>query len=292
MAALNAEECCTQLVKPTVLVIALGATANALNQADRNLMPIAIISMAAELGFSLMQRGLVLSAFALGYICAQLPSGFVATKVQPLRLLHCAVLFWSLMTLATAAAARIGLSLLLLTRVLMGVAEGFCLPAIFTLFAAHVPRRRRSLAFSLMLGCGSVGQLLSLLISPHLEPWERSFMLFGGAGLVWCGACVVLRPRLRRPATPGDVDDAAPHDRAAAAAEAEAAMELTRDGRGRGANDTADFDEAAHTVVGGGCAVLWRLIACPAVLAICAAHFSQNYTNCEPLGIKPGAVYI
>lgn len=189
MAALNAEECCTQLVKPTVLVIALGATANALNQADRNLMPIAIISMAAELGFSLMQRGLVLSAFALGYICAQLPSGFVATKVQPLRLLHCAVLFWSLMTLATAAAARIGLSLLLLTRVLMGVAEGFCLPAIFTLFAAHVPRRRRSLAFSLMLGCGSVGQLLSLLISPHLEPWERSFMLFGSlAALASSGA--------------------------------------------------------------------------------------------------------
>ena len=60
--------------------------ANALNQADRNIMPIASIPMSAELHWSLMEQGVVLSAFAYGYVCVQLPSGFSAIPQQLLDL--------------------------------------------------------------------------------------------------------------------------------------------------------------------------------------------------------------
>ena len=124
--------------------VLLASAANAVNQADRNIMPIAVIPMADEFRWSLVQRGLVLSSFAYGYILTQLPGGWVATRLPPLRLLLVAVFSWSLATLLTPPAARLGLGVLFTCRVLMGVAEGFCLPAIFQLFAARVPGALRS----------------------------------------------------------------------------------------------------------------------------------------------------
>ena len=56
--------------------ILLASAANAVNQADRNIMPIAVIPMAEEFDWSMMQRGLILSSFAYGYILTQLPGGF------------------------------------------------------------------------------------------------------------------------------------------------------------------------------------------------------------------------
>ena len=74
-------------------------------------------------------------------------------------------------------------------RVVMGIAEGFCLPAIFQLFAARVPEALRSRAFAFMLGAGSVGQLAALLLCPLMAPWSASFATFGGAGISTSGSC-------------------------------------------------------------------------------------------------------
>ena len=117
--------------------ILLASAANAINQADRNIMPIAVIPMAVEFHWSLVQRGLVLSSFAYGYILTQLPGGWIATRLPPLRLLLAAVSGWSLTTLLTPSAAYQGLGTLFACRVVMGVAEGFCLPAVFQLFATR-----------------------------------------------------------------------------------------------------------------------------------------------------------
>ena len=89
-----------------VVDVLLASAANLINQADRNIMPMAIIGMAHELDWGLLTRGLVLSSFAYGYICVQLPSGWISTRVPPVRLLLGAVLVWSVMTLLTPAAAR------------------------------------------------------------------------------------------------------------------------------------------------------------------------------------------
>ena len=51
--------------------VLLASAANAINQADRNIMPIAVIPMAVEFRWSLVQRSLVLSSFAYGYILTQ-----------------------------------------------------------------------------------------------------------------------------------------------------------------------------------------------------------------------------
>ena len=72
--------------------ILLASAANAINQADRNIMPIAVIPMAAAFDWSMLQRGLILSSFAYGYILTQLPGGWIATQLAPLKLLLVAAL--------------------------------------------------------------------------------------------------------------------------------------------------------------------------------------------------------
>ena len=105
-----------------VVDILLASAANAINQADRNIVPIAVIPMAEEFRWSLVQRSLMLSSFAYGYILTQLPGGWIATRIPPLRLLLVAVSGWSFMTLLTPGASYLGLGVVFACRVVMGVA--------------------------------------------------------------------------------------------------------------------------------------------------------------------------
>ena len=191
---------------PLCVAIVLASAANALNQADRNIVPIAVIPMSEELGLTLFERGLVLSSFAYGYILVQMPAGWIASRVPPLHLLLVAVFVWSISTVSTPAAARLGLAGLFACRVVMGVAEGFCLPAIFQFFASSVSEARRSGAFGVMIASGSVGQLCALLFCPLISPWDWMFASFGIAGLVWCAVCgaALARPCGRAAADDGD----------------------------------------------------------------------------------------
>ena len=183
---------------------------------------------------------------------AQLPGGWIATRLPPLRLLLAAVSGWSLTTLLTPSSAYLGLGTLFACRVLMGVAEGFCLPAIFQLFATRVPESLRSRAFALMLGCGSVGNVAALLVCPQLDAWPSMFYLFGGMGLVWVAFCLL---RL-----------CSPSSSSSALADQDHEPRL----RPRVTHESALLPR--HVL-------LARLLRCKPLYGICAAHFAQNWTN-------------
>jgi MFS family permease len=271
---------------PLWLTIVLCSVANALNQADRNIIPIAIIPMGDELAFSLIQRGVVLSSFAWGYIFVQLPSGWLATRVPPLRLLLFAVFAWSLSTLLTPTSARAGgFSLLFLCRVAMGLAEGFCLPAIFQHFACSVGESWRSSAFGAMIASGNAGQLLALYVCPLIAQWDLMFVSFGAAGLAWCALCTCALATSFSSGGGGPTRSSiAPlggrRGSSAAADEALQGIRLTSsaglDG-GEGPASAAAVLRPWSCSCGG---TPWRrLLGCPAVHAIVLAHFAQNWTN-------------
>ena len=243
--------------------ILLCGGANALNQADRNIMPIAVIPMAAELNYTTWQRGWVLSSFAYGYIVSQLPSGYIATRVPPLKLLLGAVLLWSVSTIATPFAARINLTTLFGCRAIMGVAEGLCLPAIFQHFANTVPEARRSGAFAFMIACGAVGQLIALLFCPLIETWSWMFTSFGAAGLLWCIACATLSGR----SGAGAVETEGTDSQTRTDSDAHALM-----------SEPSPPTEAAKGALAT-CSIFRRLLSTGAVNAIVVAHFAQNWTN-------------
>ncbi len=74
-----------------------------------------------ELGFDDRRAGLVFSAFAFGYALAQIPSGALADRFGPRRMLAGVVVLWSVFTALTGAVTSVGV--LILVRALFGIAE-------------------------------------------------------------------------------------------------------------------------------------------------------------------------
>ena len=94
-------------------------------------MGVAIIPMAADLGFSETTKGLIAAAFSLGYGLGIAPAGALVSKTgAPRRTLGGGLLAWSLAQAATAPAAPMGIAPLLASRTAMGVGEAACLPSL------------------------------------------------------------------------------------------------------------------------------------------------------------------
>lgn len=171
-------------LRPTARIVALCSAANFIHSADRTLMPIAIVPMGQEFGWSLSVRGWILSAMLFGYLTSQVVGSPAAgSRFGGKRVLTFAVSLWSLTTIATPLVADDVRSLILM-RILLGVGEGLCLPTIFTLFADRIPVHERSRSFAYLIAAGTMGQTVAALICPHIY-WQTSFYTFGALGLLW-----------------------------------------------------------------------------------------------------------
>ncbi|XP_043236936.1 sodium-dependent phosphate transport protein 1, chloroplastic-like [Amphibalanus amphitrite] len=174
------------------IIVSLCSAANFINAADRVLMPIAIIPMTDEFGWTLHWQGWILSSFALGYLTSQIIGGSLATRVGGRSVLLFAVLLWSLSTVITPLIAH-SISGLIICRILLGLGEGLGLPTIFHVYAHYVPVEERSRAFGYLIAAGGVGQTVAAVLCPHL-PWRTSFILLGLLGLAWLPLWCLLYP--------------------------------------------------------------------------------------------------
>ena len=93
---------------------------------DRACISAAKSDVQSDLGLSDKQMGWVMSAFALGYALSQTPSGILADRFGPRRILTAVVACWSLFTGLTAAAASY--ASLWVYRLLFGVGEAGAFP--------------------------------------------------------------------------------------------------------------------------------------------------------------------
>ncbi|VDP16251.1 unnamed protein product [Soboliphyme baturini] len=103
-------------------LVCLCSLANFINAADRVLMPIAILGLAKEYGYSLYQQGWILSAFPAGYISSQIAGSCAGAQFGGHRLLAFIVFMWSVSTLVTPKLPS--LYSLLIARVVLGIGEG------------------------------------------------------------------------------------------------------------------------------------------------------------------------
>ncbi|XP_071952682.1 uncharacterized protein [Antedon mediterranea] len=170
-------------------IVGLCALANFINAADRVIMPIAVVPMSEAFNWNLQVQGWLLSAFAWGYISSQVIGGKAAQKFRGKTVLLVAVTVWSAATFLTPICAEI-FGLLILSRAVLGFAEGFCLPTIFHIFANNIHENERSRAFGWLVALGSVGQMLASIICPHLS-WPMMFYTFGALGFMWVAVWIV-----------------------------------------------------------------------------------------------------
>ncbi len=180
------------------ILVLLGVIA-ALTYLDRLNLSIAGKHIQDEFAFSTETMGWILSAFVLGYALFQVPGGWLGDRLGPRGVLTAAIVFWSVMTAATALAPRLPVAEWLglawsfaVVRFLVGVGEATAFPNTSRMTAFWMSGRERGIASSLWLvGIGAGGMVTPLLVARISEGWgwRASFYVCAAVGvlvaLVW-----------------------------------------------------------------------------------------------------------
>ena len=156
---------------------------------DRVNISVAVIAIQEEFGWSETTKGWVLSAFFIGYMLLMAPSGWFANRIGGKFVLGAAVLWWSIFTILTPAAAYVSLGILIAVRIAMGMGEAAMFPSAYNLYGRWVPAAERSRAVSLLIGGIPLGTLFALTTTGWIVErfgWPSVFYIFGVTGFFWC----------------------------------------------------------------------------------------------------------
>ncbi|KAK2414589.1 phosphate transporter 4-3 [Trifolium repens] len=169
-------------------VVLLLACVMCLCNADRVVMSVAIVPLAAKHGWSSSFLGIVQSSFLWGYIFSSVIGGALVDRYGGKRVLAWGVLLWSLATLLTPLAANHSTIALLAIRAFFGLAEGVALPSMSTLLSRWFPNNERATAFGISMAGFHIGNVIGLLITPIMLSTIgifAPFILFTSIGLLW-----------------------------------------------------------------------------------------------------------
>ncbi|KAI7752006.1 hypothetical protein M8C21_029563 [Ambrosia artemisiifolia] len=169
-------------------IVVLCFSAFLLCNMDRVNMSIAILPMSSEFHWNSTTVGLIQSSFFWGYLLTQIAGGIWADTVGGKRVLAFGVIWWSVATVLTPIAAKLGLPFLLIVRAFMGIGEGVAMPAMNNLLSKWVPVAERSRSLALVYSGMYLGSVTGLAFSPfliHSYGWPSVFFSFGSLGTVW-----------------------------------------------------------------------------------------------------------
>ncbi|KAI5647233.1 hypothetical protein M9H77_33238 [Catharanthus roseus] len=155
---------------------------------DRVNMSIAILPMSKEFNWNSATVGLIQSSFFWGYLLTQIVGGIWADKIGGKVVLGFGVVWWSIATILTPIAARVGLPFLLMMRAFMGIGEGVAMPAMNNLLSKWIPVSERSRSLALVYSGMYLGSVTGLAFSPiliHNFGWPSVFYSFGSLGSIW-----------------------------------------------------------------------------------------------------------
>src|SRR5580692_7095901 len=141
--------------------------------------------MQSRFGWSETQKGAVLAAFYVGYLPLMIASGAIANRYGGRIVLGAAVLWWSVFTALTPAAALVSFPALLIARGALGLGEAAVFPASFNLIGTRIPVALRSRAVALVTSSAALGTVFALFASGWMVRaygWPAPFYAFGAVG--------------------------------------------------------------------------------------------------------------
>jgi ACS family glucarate transporter-like MFS transporter len=161
---------------------------------DRVNVSIARGAIALSYGLSDLQLGKIFSAFYLGYGVFQIPSGWLADKLGPRRMLTFGALWWAAFTALTAGfpnGIAQGFLIIWSVRFFMGIGESVVFPSSNRWVANWIPTSERGLANGLIfagVGAGSAfAPPILRYMMVHLG-WRVSFWGCGVLGIIAAAA--------------------------------------------------------------------------------------------------------
>lgn len=148
---------------------------------------IAYTVAADAIGVDQSSKGLILSTFYWGYVVSQIPGGWAAQKIGGRRVLLLSFVFWSL-TCALIPLDPKRVNLLVIARLMVGIAQGFIFPSIHTVLAQWVPPHERSRSVSLTTSGMYLGAASGMLLLPSLVKFkgpQSVFLVEAALGGLW-----------------------------------------------------------------------------------------------------------
>jgi len=173
---------------PSGAAVALVATLISIyivSQFLRNSIGVIAPNVAAEIGLSAAEIGLLSSTFFFVFAAVQIPVGVVLDRFGPRLCLIVGAAVTVVGTAVFAAAASPGA--LVLGRALLGLGTAGSLVASLAVYARRFPPERFAALTGLQFGIGTVGTLLAtapLAISAATIGWRASFLAVGAFTLV------------------------------------------------------------------------------------------------------------
>ncbi|KAG7027912.1 putative anion transporter 3, chloroplastic, partial [Cucurbita argyrosperma subsp. argyrosperma] len=172
-------------------VVALTAFVMCLCNADRVVMSVAIVPLAAKYGWSNSFLGIVQKHESThGFCCSFMIVRWVLVEnvYGGKRVMAWGVALWSLATLLTPLAANHSTTSLLAVRAFFGLAEGVAMPSMSTLLSRWFPSHERASAVGMSMAGFHLGNVVGLLLTPIMLSSigvTGPFLLFSSLGLVW-----------------------------------------------------------------------------------------------------------
>lgn len=158
----------------------------ALNFIDKIVIGMLAVPLMEELHLKAGQFGLVASSFFWLFSISGILGGFISNRVSTTIMLLVMALAWSLCQIPMALASGVGV--LVVSRVLLGVAEGPAFPVAVHACYKWFPDKKRNLPVAFIAQGGMTGLLISGLTIPLISArwgWHANFYVLSIAGIIW-----------------------------------------------------------------------------------------------------------
>ncbi|MEO7191555.1 MAG: MFS transporter [Vicinamibacterales bacterium] len=185
-ASAAAPERLTAVSRVRYRVVALGTTLAMVTYLDRVCISKLAPNIMSDLNLDKIQMGYIFSAFALAYAIFEIPTAWWADRLGTRAVLTRIVIWWSVFTMATAAAFTF--PVMLIVRFLFGMGEAGAWPCAARSFSRWIPSRERGTVQGIFFAgahlVGGVTPLLVVALLPYLH-WRAIFLCFGAIGFLW-----------------------------------------------------------------------------------------------------------
>lgn len=189
--AIHTEEvdCAVEKIGKTRYIIAiLMLVAVAINYLDRTIISAAAPTIMQELEIGPTEMGFVMSAFFFAYMPCQIPAGLLGDKFGQRICLTVGIIWWSIMTMATAGVRSIGA--LFGVRFLMGGGEATVYPCNTGVAAKWFPDNERGRVTALFDSGSKFGTAFAMPFVAWmigLYGWRFPFIVCGVLGILFAG---------------------------------------------------------------------------------------------------------
>ncbi|XP_053207453.1 putative inorganic phosphate cotransporter isoform X2 [Panonychus citri] len=144
-----------------------------------------------EFDWNAKVQSYIVGSFFVGYVITQIPAGRLAERYGSKRPLAASILLASIFTLLCPIAARFHYLAFMGCRVLIGLSEGMFFPSMHSMCARWFPKSDRSFMTAIIYSGAQIGTMITMVATGYLDDsglfggWPSAFYVFGSIGLIW-----------------------------------------------------------------------------------------------------------